>query len=148
MSNVMEIRGDITPEALKAILEVALPNTPITIGVAEDAKEQELTISLKVDTGSAKEAAGKNAELAATQKKLKQSEATANKALSSIQTFHKQQKALFDEFVLLRQRYDDMKVSLLDVLWVHCSMHHPVTRRLQARVARSMRRLLPRIQAF
>jgi serine/threonine protein kinase len=130
MSNVMEIRGDITPEALKAILEAALPNTPIKIGVEGDAKEQELTISVKVDTGSAKEAAGENTELAAMEKKLKQSEATANKALSSIQTFHKQQKALFDEFVLLRQRYDDMKVSLLDVLWVHCSMHHPDLRQI------------------
>jgi hypothetical protein len=59
---------------------------------------------------------------------LKDLEATSAKALQSIQTFHKQQQALFDEFVLLRQRYDEQKSSLLSILWISCSQYHPELR--------------------
>ena len=52
-------------------------------------------------------------------------EASSAKAMESIQTFHSEQKKLFDEFVLLRQRYDEQKVSLINILWNHCSQHHP-----------------------
>jgi hypothetical protein len=59
---------------------------------------------------------------------LRDLEATSAKALQSIQTFHKQQQALFDEFVLLRQRYDEQKSSLLSILWVNCTQYHPELR--------------------
>ncbi len=61
-------------------------------------------------------------------KSLRELESTSAKALSSIQSFHKQQQSLFDEFVLLRQRYDDQKNSLLSTLWVHCGQYHPELR--------------------
>jgi serine/threonine protein kinase len=57
--------------------------------------------------------------------KLKEMELSSSKALLSIQTFHRQQQSLFDEFVLLRQKYDDQKTSLLNILWVHCGAYHP-----------------------
>ena len=63
-------------------------------------------------------------------KALKELEATSTKALQSIQTFHKQQQALFDEFVLLRQRYDDQKQNLLTILWINCSQFHPELRHI------------------
>jgi len=44
---------------------------------------------------------------------------------ASIHAFHSQQKQLFDEFCLLRQRYDDQKQNLIDVLWNRCATHHP-----------------------
>jgi serine/threonine protein kinase len=49
----------------------------------------------------------------------------ASKATRAIQSFHQQQQALFDEFVVLRQKYDDQKASLVSALWQHCARHHP-----------------------
>lgn len=43
---------------------------------------------------------------------------------ASIHAFHAQQKQLFDEFCLLRQRYDDQKASLIDILWTQCAPNH------------------------
>lgn len=65
-----------------------------------------------------------------TEKKYKESEESANKALISIQTFHKQQQALYDEFVLLRHRYDEQKSSSVNILWTHCSKYHPDLRQI------------------
>ncbi len=45
------------------------------------------------------------------EQEVKEAEESAKKAILSIQTLHKQQQALFDEFVLLRQRYDEQKAS-------------------------------------
>jgi len=64
------------------------------------------------------------------ERELKESERTASKALLSIQSFHKQQQALFDEFVLLRQKYDEQKATLQNILWSHCSMYHPELRQI------------------
>ena len=59
--------------------------------------------------------------IAAKDKELTKLEKTSSKALASVQTFHLQQKQLFDEFVLLRQRYDEQKTQLLEVLWEKCA---------------------------
>jgi hypothetical protein len=59
------------------------------------------------------------------EKEAKDLESSLNKSLATIQTFHQQQQALFDEFVLLRQKYDDMKSNLLTILWIHCGQFHP-----------------------
>lgn len=63
-------------------------------------------------------------------KELKESEESAAKAVLSIQTFHKQQQALFDEFVLLRQRYDEQKANTVQILWNHCTKYHPDLRQI------------------
>ena len=57
---------------------------------------------------------------------------TAQKALATVQTFHMQQKQLFDEFQLLRQRYDEQRENLQDVLWAHCGRHHPELKAIPA----------------
>lgn len=49
----------------------------------------------------------------------------ASKSLKAIQTFHQQQQALFDEFVVLRQKYDDQKSQLIGTLWTQTSPYHP-----------------------
>lgn len=69
-------------------------------------------------------------ELDKKQEELRESEAACSRALESIQTFHKQQHDLFDEFVILRQRYDEQKSILKDVLWTQCSQHHPELRQI------------------
>ncbi|MDA7675242.1 protein kinase, partial [Akkermansiaceae bacterium] len=38
---------------------------------------------------------------------------------------HVQQKQLFDEFVILRTRYDEQKTQLMETLWDKCSVSHP-----------------------
>ena len=43
---------------------------------------------------------------------------------ASIHAFHAQQKQLFDEFCLLRQRYDDQKQNLIETLWSKCAPVH------------------------
>ena len=67
----------------------------------------------------------KDALLQKKKLELAELELSSSKALLSIQTFHKQQHALFDDFVLLRQRYDDQKNNLLSILWVQCGTYHP-----------------------
>lgn len=57
-------------------------------------------------------------------------ETTASKALASIQQFHIQQSQLYDEFVILRQKYDDQKESLLKILWHECGRYHPDLRHI------------------
>jgi hypothetical protein len=66
----------------------------------------------------------------AKEKARLEAEESAAKALLSIQTFHKQQQALFDEFVLLRQRYDEQKASTVSILWTYCSKYHPDLRQI------------------
>lgn len=52
------------------------------------------------------------------------------KAQQSIQKFYTQQKALFDEFVVLRGKYDKNKLSLISVLWNDCARYHPDLNRI------------------
>jgi serine/threonine protein kinase len=51
---------------------------------------------------------------------------------ASIHAFHSQQKQLFDEFCLLRQRYDDQKANLIDALWIKCGTYHPELKHIPA----------------
>jgi serine/threonine protein kinase len=56
---------------------------------------------------------------------IKEYEIGKSKSLASLHTFHKQQTALFDEFVILRNKYDDQKSALLKILWYNCAQYHP-----------------------
>jgi hypothetical protein len=64
-------------------------------------------------------------ETAAFEKELTESEKARNKTLLALQAMQKQQKQLFDEFVTLRQKYDDTKLIVSDLLWNHLRKHHP-----------------------
>jgi len=110
----------LTAERLQEILKSAYQDFEVSVGAGNAAVGDDNYIEIN----------HLNDEVEDLTKKLEASEATATKALASIQTFHKQQKALFDEFVLLRQRYDDQKNSLLDILWGHCARHHPDLRQI------------------
>ena len=69
-------------------------------------------------------------KLESKEKDLKNSEESSAKAIYTIQTLHKQQQALYDEFVLLRQRYDEQKSTLVNILWTHCAKFHPDLRQV------------------
>lgn len=64
-------------------------------------------------------------QLEQREKEIKDLEHKAIKSLSTIQALHKQQHTLFDEFVLLRQKYDEQKAMLISTLWITCGQHHP-----------------------
>eukprot|EP01038_Epipyxis_sp_PR26KG_P006770 gene6770-9273_t len=70
------------------------------------------------------------AKLESKQRDLKNAEESCHKAASSIQALHKQQQALFDEFVILRQKYDEQKLSMINILWNQCSAYHPDLRQI------------------
>lgn len=59
------------------------------------------------------------------------------KSVASIQSLSKQQKALYDEFVLLRQKYDQQKASLINILWTHSCAYHPDLRQIPHQISDS-----------
>ena len=65
-----------------------------------------------------------NSQLTKKEKEINDMEINLSEALSSIHSFSHQQKQLFDEFVLLRQRYDEQKLSLINILWTQCAQYH------------------------
>ena len=56
---------------------------------------------------------------------IEEMESSLARSMQTIQTFYQQQKSLYEEFVVLRSKYDDLKDSLVELLWVHCAKHHP-----------------------
>ena len=107
----------------------------------EDAKGKDKAVVAAAEKAAAKQAAADAAagkitlsansyaeitkKLSSKTKELAKLEITSSKALASVQTFHTQQKQLFDEFVLLRRRYDEQKTLLLETLWDKCAVTSP-----------------------
>jgi DNA repair exonuclease SbcCD ATPase subunit len=69
-------------------------------------------------------------QLDKTNSELTESQEATAKAIHSVQTLHKQQQALYDEFVLLRERYDEQKTALVSILWIACAKYHPELREI------------------
>lgn len=63
--------------------------------------------------------------VAARDTQMKEMEVNTKIAVQSIQTFHQQQQALYEEFKALREKYDDQKDTLHSTLWTHCIAHNP-----------------------
>jgi len=64
-------------------------------------------------------------EIATKDQKIADMEANALKTSEAIDAFYRQQARLFEEFVTLRKKYDDLKASMHKTLWDHCAPHHP-----------------------
>lgn len=125
--------GVISLNDIYELLKKSYPNKTVTI---KDPSSRDL-ISNQLDSeifiykyipNETERSLRKKLEL--TEKKFKESDESSSKALLSIQSFHKQQQALYDEFVLLRHRYDDQKSSSVSILWTHCSKYHPDLRQI------------------
>lgn len=56
---------------------------------------------------------------------LQEADVNMAKAVETIRTFHSQQQDLFEEFRVLREKYDEQKATLMTVLWEHCREYHP-----------------------
>jgi DNA repair ATPase RecN len=128
------LHGKISLEELSTVLKTAFPDRHITICNSVNEKKskgnpssRDLLISsfqnddIFVSLGQ---------KLEEKNKELKEAEESASKAVISIQTLHKQQQALFDEFALLRQRYDEQKNTMITILWNQCAKYHPDLRQI------------------
>ena len=51
-------------------------------------------------------------------------------ALQSIKHLQEQQQKLFDDFSILRQKYDDLKQCQTELLWEHTAAYHPELRHI------------------
>ena len=115
-------------EALKKHFEGTDRMIEMGLGVENHDSNSEKSDSSKTKDDSSKNAAvfihetayaEVSNKLEKKEKELYELEKTSSKALNSVSTFHQQQKQLFDEFVLLRQRYDDQRGLLMDTLYVN-----------------------------
>jgi hypothetical protein len=70
------------------------------------------------------------AKIESKQKELKTAEDNCRKCTLSVQALHQQQQQLYDEFVLLRQKYDEQKTSIVTILWQQCCQFHPDLRQI------------------
>ena len=126
------IYGSISPEEVAEAIKRYFPERTLRLEESYSAASPPsvndiAVISKKVNMSRENEL---QAQVTRKEKELREMETSNTKALASIQAFHKQQQALFDEFVLLRQRYDEQKASLLSILWLDCGKHHPELRQI------------------
>lgn len=93
----------------------------------------ERNVKVSISSSNRDDASGtENAEINRLKKLLamrehdqKEMEESMMTSAQAIQKLHQQQRALFDEFALLRNKYDSIKDSLSEVLWEQCTKHHP-----------------------
>lgn len=103
------IEGDvISEEELKAALSEKFPQRRFSVAPFE--KDQN-TVDLEE-------------KLKAKIEECHELESAAGKAMVSIDVIQQQQQSLFDDFVLLRSKYDEQKTTLLESLWTHCASYH------------------------
>ncbi len=137
--------GGLSVDDLGALIRKAYPDrTDIEVREVATAPGESLSEIQRTDSGSTAHAdddmSGER-ELVAEVSRLeaavgeKQREVlalteAAGKATISIQAFHSQQAKLFDDFVLLRSRYDEQKSTLQNVLWGRCASTHPDVRHI------------------
>ena len=63
-------------------------------------------------------------------KEMKDMEASSTQALTTLQSFQREQKALFDEFMTLHQKYDEQKQALTAILWDNCTIYDPALKNI------------------
>lgn len=128
MSRGVTIHGDITPDQIAELLTNAFPEKSVEVSKlfiepedTAESKNHSDKFFVTPISGDLK----MRKELEEKKKELKAADDNIQKLNRSIQTFHKQQQALFDEFVLLRQRYDEQRTNTVEILWTHCAKYHP-----------------------
>ena len=129
------ITGKFTFEELSKALKVAFPDRTIVTSTKSSKRDErkggnnnnDVYLSTLYQNETFQQLSSKLEE---KEKDLKDAEESASKAIVSIQTLHKQQQALFDEFALLRQRYDEQKKSIINILWNQCARYHPDLRQI------------------
>lgn len=127
---------DLSVDDIAHALRSSFPEKDVRIATEEDGAKSEnatpeiVVASLDMTADDKFSMEKLNIKLDTKERELKNSEEQSAKALYTIQTLHKQQQALYDEFVLLRQRYDEQKNTLVTILWTHCAKYHPDLRQV------------------
>lgn len=124
------ISGDITLEEVAEALRKCLPGKKITVAPGKLDAGQQFS---KTEVVVGRTERGYHQlldELAEKDRTIGDTEEAAAKAVTNIQALHKQQQDLFNQFVLLRQRYDDLKQSTVSILWNQCAKFHPELRQI------------------
>lgn len=125
------VSGDFTIEELADALRQAFPGRKVSLAPGKIDTTANFTASGDIIVGKTDKGYHSLIELLDEKEvALKEAEEAATKAVVSIQALHKQQQALFDEFVLLRQRYDDQKQTTVNILWNQCAKFHPELRQI------------------
>ena len=111
---LLEFNAELTINDIEECLKSAHPNAHISItNLSQNNQNGLLTTSPS------------SAEIDVKDERIKELETTINKLNKSIKAFHIQQQALFEEFVTLRNKYDEHKSSLLSTLWEETLPYHP-----------------------
>ena len=122
--NGFSIYCHLTVDELVDALKVQFPGKEIQLTSSfkglEDKNENVITVVPSI--ANDKQAAKLKATVEANEQEQKICKEKEQKEqnelhLYTIQSLQKQQQALYDEFVLLRERYDEQKASLLNILW-------------------------------
>lgn len=124
------ISGDITLEEVAEALRKCLPGKKITVAPGKLDAGQQFS---KTEVVVGRTERGYHQlldELAEKDRTIGDTEEAAAKAVTNLQALHKQQQDLFNQFVLLRQRYDDLKQSTVSILWNQCAKFHPELRQI------------------
>ena len=111
MSSGLVVTGEISQDELQALLEEKFPTRDLKVKVDDGKLEAQMKLVYS--------------ELEQKKEEVDLLALAAGKASLSIRAFHEQQKNLFDDFVLLRSKYDEQKKSLLNAFWIHTAKHHP-----------------------
>mmetsp|Transcript_87471 Transcript_87471/g.248525 ORF Transcript_87471/g.248525 Transcript_87471/m.248525 type:complete len:127 (+) Transcript_87471:274-654(+) len=108
---------------LAAFEQLREEDSPEVVALRERLKELELLLATsqqnhQSDVFRLQRKADKAEE--AKQEELETINAQLQQALDSVHSYKSQQQRLFDEFVLLRNRYDALKSSTTELLWEVC----------------------------
>lgn len=124
---VVGLTADDVAKALRAYvsdIEVKIINDELD---KMSLNENRITVMNKAKSDR-EEIAQLNQILRDKERQMREMDANTKIAVESIQTFHQQQQALYEEFLMLREKYDGQKDALVSALWTHCSPHHPELR--------------------
>lgn len=124
------ISGDITLDEIADALRKCLPGRKITLATGKLDPNQQFSKTEIVLGRTDKGYHQLLDEIDEKDRTIKETEEAAAKAVTNIQALHKQQQDLFNQFVLLRQRYDDLKQSTVKILWNQCAKYHPELRQI------------------
>ena len=120
----IRVTGFISREEMVEALRAKFSDRQVSIETRDNPGKDEICVTSDSDFESLRN------QLAKKEKEIDDLEELNGKALSSIQSLHKHQRDLYNEFVVLRQKYDEQKNTLMSILWGHLSQHHPELRQI------------------
>eukprot|EP01036_Dinobryon_divergens_P041976 gene41976-55698_t len=118
-----EIAGDISLEELKETFARYFPERIINLSTSDGTIDPN---DLKKEILVQQEEIRKLRQVVNVKDEdLKDMEDSLQHSSEAVKKLHQQQRLLFEEFSVLRNKYDELKGSLVTTLWDKCVRHHP-----------------------